>query len=107
MSVPSQRRLECPHCLARLSWSQISLGTPFRCPACHENLYVWRGYAVVLMWISGTIVGVVAYMLGLRGTAWLVATGVGLLPMNMILLATLARMLPPRLRTVNDGILDL
>jgi hypothetical protein len=62
---------------------------------------------MALMWASAAIVGVTAYSVGLRGSVWLITLGVGLLPTQMILLATVARAFPPNLRVLTDGVLNL
>lgn len=101
------RELSCPQCQHVLSWSQIGFGPPFPCPGCNARLVVQRGYHRNFMWASATIVGLLGYSVGFRGTELLVAAAIGLLPMQMILLGTVARAFPPRLRTFDDGTLNL
>src|SRR5207245_2570052 len=55
--------VNCPECSARLKWTAVRFGEPFRCPACGCTLEVPDGYMTAAHWVSVLSALTIAYFL--------------------------------------------
>ena len=67
--------LECPACQSRLSWTEVSVDLPFRCPTCDTEVTVPDWYKRGLTWSAMAIAGLMAYQFGLRDLVFCCSSG--------------------------------
>jgi hypothetical protein len=97
----------CPECFARLKWTAVRFGEPFRCPACGSTLEVPVVYMATAHWVS---------VIGALTIAYFLSSGIGSRIMVAIFaywpivafVSTLQRLVaPPQPRVHSDGTLGL
>src|SRR4051794_23877133 len=89
--------LECPACQSRLSWPEVSVDTPFKCPNCEAEVAVPGWFNRGVTWSAMVIAGVMAYEFGLRDFAFLMRVGIGFIPAGVVLSSVIRRFLLVRL----------
>ena len=100
-------RLSCPACLSRLVWVDVKLAGSFPCPRCNCDLCVPPLYVRGLGWASFFLAGLLAYAFAASLLSWLVVIGVAFFLVNVALILTLGRAVPPRLRLAESRSLGL
>lgn len=107
MVARMERGLGCPDCSRRLPWIRIRFGESFDCPACGASLCVPNSYVKWLSHYNVRLTGLLAYGLGARGWAVLIAVLLGFFPMAMALGAIARRVQPPKLTFSDDYLTHL